>query len=630
MDNKAAIESILKQRFFVTPTNYPPQNGFLDYGPPLAQIKLQILSEFRKVFADENTYELEPSAVLPYEVLKNSGHIDKFCDVILTDGESVYRADHYIEEKIGEILTIPKNLNDNYSVILEKVELLKKNIILEKNCKIIQKKNVEDTSKAMAAINISAEKSSEQFTQEDVNSILCGFETVTKHLADCNKIEIDFIVILHNLHSDNGNPFNPSKDFNLIFKVNDRQFLRPEIAQSQFTNFRRLYDLNNERLPFSSLAIGRSYRNEISARGGMLRTKEFEQAEIEYFSEDGKHDGFDDVRDVEVCLVSSSKTEACKMTLGDAFDSKTISSEAICYFIAKAQEFLVSIGFKIDSLRYRQHHANEMAHYADDCWDVEIITLSGWIECAGIADRTNYDLTAHSKEVNVNVKKLITPKTVYDVVIDKQKIGKTLRSKVKDLEKYVLELPQTYIVNHMNENRIIIDFEGTEYEFGLKARTVDCEFFIPRVVEPSFGISRILYALVEQSFNIRDERNVLSLKPKMCYLHCIITYLKYQKEYACVIACMKSEFKKRCIRYRVNDRSCSIGRKYSSCDELGIPYFVTFDFKTLEDEMVTIRERDTMTQVRVKASMVASLIEDLILEKTVWSVLIKTHGLVEK
>lgn len=630
MDRKSTIEAILKQRFFVTPTGYPSQNGFLDYGPPLAQIKLQILAEFRRIFADENTYEMEPSAVLPYEVLKNSGHIDKFCDIILTDGESIVRADHFIEELIGEIVEIPVGLNENFASILEKINSIKKNIIDSKIASKNQTANISSNNLSKNIVkdlkNLTLSKATQQFTETEVRIILNEFETISKPVSDLNMNEIDCVVALHNLHSASGLPFNPCKEFNLIFKLNDKQFLRPEIAQSQFTNFTKLLDLNNERLPFSSLAIGRSYRNEISARGGMLRTKEFEQAEIEYFSEDGRHSGFKEIRDVNLLLIPNTGVEAKRMSVGEAFDNGIISSEAVCYFLAKAQEFLLSIGFKLESLRYRQHNLNEMAHYANDCWDVEIKTMSGWIECAGIADRSTYDLTCHSKNIDPKCKKLIEPKTVYDIILNRKELGRSLKAKFKDLEAYTLSLSQEYIQKNMIDNKIKIIFENTEYIFDLASRICDCEFFIPRVIEPSFGISRILYSLVELGFNIRDERNVLSLKPKVCYLHCMITWLKYMDEFAPMIKEMKNQMKTKNIRFRTNDRNCSIGRKYSSCDEIGIPFFITFDFMSAKDESVTIRERDSTTQIRVKFSDVASILDDVITERITWSSLLEKYS----
>lgn len=619
MNSKAEIESILKKRFFVTPTGYPSQNGFLDYGPVLTQIKQQVISEYRKVFVDETVYEIEPSAVLPYEVLKNSGHIDRFCDVIITDGLTIYRADHYIEDKLGENVMLPDEIRNNFDQIFMKMHKIKLDLITEKKMKLIAHKGV-----SLETLSLECEKS--EFTSDEVSKILSNFKCNLKPVSDLNKNEIDFVVSLHNFYSPANLPFQPSKDFNLIFNLNDRQFLRPELAQSQFTNFRKLFEMNNEKLPFSSLCIGRSYRNEISARGGMLRTKEFEQAELEYFTEDGKHAGFKDIRDISVLILPNTCLTPYLTTLGHAFDTKVISSEAICYFLAKSQEFCLNIGIKIENLRYRQHSSTEMAHYANDCWDVEIKTLTGWVECAGIADRSNFDLTVHSKEVNTFVKRAIELKTVYDVILNKKDLGKSLKSKLKDFEIFVSELDQKFITENMKNNMIEIEFEGVPYACGVESRNVDCEFFIPRVIEPSFGISRVLYALVEQSFNIRDDRNVLSLKPKMAYLHCVIGFLKYFDEFDLMISNLKSELRKNDLRFKITERGCSIGKKYSSFDEVGVPFFITFDLGTVKDNQVTIRDRDSTLQIRVDVKLVAGIIESLVKEKVTWQDLMNSYG----
>lgn len=605
MEKKSQIEQILKRRFFVTPTGYPPMNGFLDYGPALSEIKQQIVSEYKKAFLNEDVYIIEPSIVLPYEVLKNSGHIDKFCDVIISDGPNIFRADHFIEDKIGQLITLPVNIRSDFKKVFDMTTELKKQILATKK----------------------QEQLTEQFSEKEVETILSNFECAPKHLADFNKDEIDYVVNLYNLYPPSGNPFEPAKDFKLIFGLNERQYLRPELAQSIFTNFRKLFEMNNEKLPFAGMCIGRSYRNEISARGGMLRTKEFEQAELEYFTEDGNHSGFDSIKETNVFILPNTCLQPYYTTLGEAYENKTISSQAVCYFIAKAQEFCLSIGIRLENLRYRQHNKNEMAHYANDCWDVEIKTLSGWVECAGIADRSNFDLTVHSRDVNTQVKREIPPKTVYTVVPNKSVLGKELKSKFKEFEEYLKSLSQDFIISNTKGNLIDIKFENKTYTCTVESRTVDCEFFIPRVIEPSFGISRILYSLVEQSFMIRDERNVLSLKPKMCYLHCVIGFLKYLDEFSPLLLELKNELKEKSLRFKTTERGCTIGRKYSSFDELGVPFFITFDFLTIKDQQVTIRERDTTSQVRVPIKEVSGIIQRLVEEKVNWDSLFEKYGI---
>lgn len=626
MDTKQDVENVMKQRFFVTPTEYPPQNGFLDYGPALTQVKQQILQEFRKIFLDEFTYEIEPSIILPRDVLKNSGHLDRFCDIVITDGESNFRADHFLEDTIGSTLRIPSNLHENYAILLERVHSLKLQILGRKGSKSKERFSMKEVADKLAE---ALPASTEQFSSAEVDEILSEFECSEKHASELSREEIDFIVILHNLHSPAHKPFNPSKNHNLIFKVSDSQYMRPELAQSQFVNFRRLYDLNYERLPFSSFCVGRSYRNEISARGGMLRTKEFEQAEIEYFSEDGQHSGFHDIRNISVVLLPAGHSSSSEMTINEAWKSSIIRSEAICYFIAKAQEFLLRIGFSKEVLRFRQHNKSEMAHYASDCWDAEVRTHSGWVECAGIADRGTFDLTCHSGTINTQARKVVPLYTIYEPIIDRKALGKQLRGKAKDLEEYVLSLNQAEIAERREEggNAIQIEFEGKEYTFLLEEKRVDYKHFIPRVIEPSFGISRILYALVEQGFMVRDERIVLRLKPFMCYLHCVIGYLKYMDGFAPLLSVIKKDLSSRGIRFRTNERNCSIGRKYSSADEIGVPYFIIFDFETMSTETVTIRERDSTSQIRVAISVVPTIIEELVSEKKTWNDYFELYGI---
>lgn len=624
MESKQDIENILKQRFFVSPTGYPPQNGFLDYGPPLTQIKQQILNEFRRIFVDEHTYEIEPSAILPYDVLKNSGHIDRFSDIVISDGVTVYRADHFIEDSLGELIKIPVNIEKDYSILKQRVEIAKNKLATNKVIlgAVNSNTNLENN---MARVTLSA--NTIQFSNEEISTILSGIECQTKPASELTKLEIDFIVYLHNLHSPAGNPFNPAQDHNLMLRINPTQYMRPELAQSQFVNFSRLYDMNCERLPFSSLTIGRSYRNEVSARGGMFRTKEFEQAEIEYFSEDGQHSSFSSVSHLNIPLLSSSSSTPVSLSLSEALDQQIITSTAIAYFIGKAYEFFLRLGFTCSSIRFRQHGPSEMAHYASDCWDAEILTKCGWIECAGIADRGTFDLQCHSESINMAVKRKIKPRMELEIEMNRKELGRRLGRRLQELEKYIKQIHDKEIKEKKKGNTILIEWEGEEYQMQVIEKRIESESFIPRVIEPSFGISRILYALVEQSFQIRDGRNVLSLKPFMAYLHCLIGYLKYLDGFGPFIMKLKEGFKKRGIRFRENNRTCSIGRKYSSADEIGVPYFVIFDFETIGSESVTIRERDSTEQIRVRVDEVPRIIEELVTEKTSWDVCYREYGI---
>ena len=130
-------------------------------------------------------------------------------------------------------------------------------------------------------------------------------------------------------------------------------------------------------------------------------------AEIEHFVHPDRkqHRRFASVADVVMMLLPAAAQDgadiAVPMKVGDAVVGKIIDNETLGYFMARTQLFLVKIGIRYDRLRFRQHKSTEMAHYASDCWDAEIHTSYGWIECVGHADRSCYDLTQHSSHTRV-------------------------------------------------------------------------------------------------------------------------------------------------------------------------------------------------------------------------------------
>lgn len=186
-----------------------------------------------------------------------------------------------------------------------------------------------------------------------------------------------------------------------------RRFLRPETAQGHFLNFLRLLEFNNGRVPFASAQIGRSFRNEISPRAGLLRVREFTMGEIEHFvdPQDKRHVRFSEVRHVVLSLLDrtvqeSGSTQVTPISIGEAVDKGIVANETLGYFLARINLFLLKIGIDQRKLRFRQHMGNEMAHYATDCWDAEIENSYGWTECVGCADRAAYDLSVHSARTN--------------------------------------------------------------------------------------------------------------------------------------------------------------------------------------------------------------------------------------
>lgn len=179
-----------------------------------------------------------------------------------------------------------------------------------------------------------------------------------------------------------GGDLNPPISFNLMFELAigpsgaAKGYLRPETAQGQFLNFQKLLEFNQQGMPFASASIGKSFRNEIAPRSGLLRVREFLMAEIEHFVDPQggkKHPRFAEVAHIELALLNrdvqlSGRTEIERMPIGKAVETGLVDNETLGYFLARIQLFLQKIGVDKSKLRFRQHMANEMAHYAADCW----------------------------------------------------------------------------------------------------------------------------------------------------------------------------------------------------------------------------------------------------------------------
>jgi glycyl-tRNA synthetase len=235
-------------------------------------------------------------------------------------------------------------------------------------------------------------------------------------------------------------------------------YLRPETAQGHFLNFSRLLEFNNGRVPFASAQIGRSFRNEISPRAGLLRVREFTMAEIEHYvdPDDKRHERFDEVRDVVLGLLdrnvqASGSTQLRKITVGEAVAAGIIANETLGYFVARIYQFLVKIGIDTTRLRFRQHMANEMAHYAADCWDAEIQNSYGWTECVGCADRAAYDLTVHSKETGhpLVVRQALKEPVITERLVaefNKKALGKTFGKDAGVIQNIFAELDESRLL----------------------------------------------------------------------------------------------------------------------------------------------------------------------------------------
>jgi len=313
-----------------------------------------------------------------------------------------------------------------------------------------------------------------------------------------------------------GGELTEAKDFNLMLKTYlgpaentaTQTYMRPETAQGIFVNFKNIVESSRIKVPFGVGQIGKAFRNEITPGNFTYRTREFEQGEIEYF-------------------IKPDKAE---------------SEKQYKYWIGEVKAFYSEIGIKESSLTLREHEKDELSHYSNGTTDIEFDFPFGTSELAGIAQRTDFDLSQHQ-----------------------QFSGKSM--------------------------------EYFDEESGKK--------FLPFVVEPSMGIDRATLAVLCDAFDESDGTDgrekgeiTLHLKPRIAPIKAAILPLvkkdglaeKAKEVYSATKSCFPAYY----------DESGSIGRRYRRQDEIGTPFCITVDYDSLKDSAVTIRERDSMKQERIK------------------------------
>ncbi|MFH1327208.1 MAG: glycine--tRNA ligase [archaeon] len=347
------------------------------------------------------------------------------------------------------------------------------------------------------------------------------------------------------------------RDVKLMFETNVGEFgkayLRPETAQLIFTNFKLVAENERLKLPFGIAQIGKAFRNEIAPRDFLFRSREFEQMEIEYFTKPNQKCIYK-ITDIDILIYSAEDQEAGKdpkkMNIKEALNKKIINLDWHAYWLAQEVEWFKSLGANIEKFRIRQHKKDELAHYSQDCWDLEYQFPFGWKELEGIADRGDYDLKKH------------------------EEFSK------KDLK--------------------IFDEESKEK-------------ILPVVVaEPSLGVERAFLVFMFDSyyFDKNRENVVLKLNPKLAPVKAAVFPIIKNKEYEDIAQSIVDDLRKEFnIAY---DKSGSIGRRYSRNDEIGTPMCITIDDQTPKDKSVTVRWRDTTDQVRIKIKDLKEIVRKVI------------------
>ena len=339
--------------------------------------------------------------------------------------------------------------------------------------------------------------------------------------------------------------------FNLMLKtlvgpLGDKEsYLRPETAQGIFINFKRVLNATRAKLPFGIAQIGKSFRNEISPRQFLVRLRAFNQMEIEYFVHPEKLNECERFKEVENVKLRILTREAQKkggkeieITAKDAVEKGILPNKTFAYFLAKEMVFYQSLGIPFEALRFRHMLPEETPHYSKGNFDLEIKFDFGWKEVVGNAYRTDYDLKNHMK--------------------------------------------------HSGEDLSVTLDDGSKV--------------IPHVIEPSFGVERSIYAMLLYALREDKKRgwDWLDLRPKIApFLAGIFPLVSKDglPEKAREVFIML----KNCYDVFLDEKG-SIGKRYARADEIGTPVCITIDYQTLEDDTVTVRNRNTTEQVRVKVS----------------------------
>ncbi|ATY60546.1 glycyl-tRNA synthetase 1 [Cordyceps militaris] len=650
--DKPVLDAMLRRRMFYTPSFeiYGGVGGLYDYGPPGCALQANIVDLWRKHFVlEEDMLEVDCTALTPHEVLKTSGHVDKFSDFMCKDPKNgeIMRADHFVEAVLEARLKGDKEARGE---------------------KVVEKDEDPNKKKKKKA-KTDAVKLDDAVVQE--------YEEVLARIDNYGGPELGELIKKYDLK----NPATgllPSEPvaFNLMFQTsigpssNLPGYLRPETAQGQFLNFAKLLEFNQSQMPFASASIGKSYRNEISPRAGLLRVREFLMAEIEHYvdPEGGKkHSRFHEVESLELVLLDKNtqlagKTTTRTMTIGQAVKDGVVDNETLGYFLARIHLFLKKIGVDMSKMRFRQHMANEMAHYACDCWDAELYTTTGWVECVGCADRSAYDLTVHAKKTGAPLlvrERLEQPRVIeeWQVEIDKKKFGPLFKKDAKAVETALEATTQdqrevlskqladggkiSLDVPGVGDGKAEVTSDSIKIEF--RKRVENTREFTPNVIEPSFGIGRILYSLIEHNFWTRgsdgsDEARgvsdyyqatcyspvaendiftnmqfqVLSFPPPVAPTKVLLVPLSSNTQFKPEVRKLSQRLRAMGISSRVDDSSASIGKRYSRNDELGTPLGITVDFQTLQDQTITLRDRDSTTQVRANEAKILEAVKSLV------------------
>ncbi len=525
--------------------------GFIDLGPLGTKLKHKLEDAWRDFFLKRSgIYEISTPIINPRIVFQASGHLESFKDPMVECSKCgrKYRADHLLEDAIGTKFE---------AIGLEAID-------------------AEIEGKGLACPECGGSLSKSRY-------FLTMFETTI-------------------------GPYSEAIGY-----------ARPETAQGIFIDFKRLYEIARGKLPFGVAQIGKALRNEISPRQGPIRLREFTLMEIEFFFDPEEEcEALGEVGEEVLRLVPASSRERgieepIERSVREAVREGIIINGWLGFFMAKSKEFICGLGIPEERQKFHEKLPNERAHYSAQTFDHEVLLEDwGWVEIAGHAYRTDYDLSRHSAFSGQELRAFRAyerpriAKTL-KVVPDEAKMREAFGERHKAVMEALMRAEPEEVKRSIESRGY---FEALGEKVGpehVSFRSIEVKEtgrrFIPHVVEPSFGLERIMYAVLEHSYSTKGDRVVLRLPKKVAPIQAVVLPLVNSKDLegkakSLWEALLEAGFD---VEY---DDSGSIGRRYARADEIGVPIAITVDHRSLADGTVTLRERDSWKQVRVRAEEV--------------------------
>jgi glycyl-tRNA synthetase len=563
IDKYELLSDLAKRRGFFWPSFeiYGGVSGYLDLGPLGAKLKRYIEEKWLRLFVYQHGFAaISTPVITPEKVFIASGHVEHFKDLMVNclQCKRHFKADFAITEAMPG----------------------KSDLALE----------------AMSASEIDA-----FIAENHVRCPECG--------GPLSKAEYSLTMFKTNI-----GPYGDSVGYG-----------RPEAAQGIFVDFKRVFESSREKFPLGIAQVGTVMRNEISPRQGPIRLREFTIMEMELFfdPEESKCEYLEGVKDFELpfLLVSEREqhgSEITRLSVGEALKRGVVLTEWAAYFMALSVKFVESLGIAVEKQRFEEKLPTERSHYSSQTFDHQIwLDRWGWVEIAGHAYRTDFDLSAHIKHSGADLS-IFKP---YDVPIEKKAtvlvpidslLGPLLREKAKS----VIEILRS---SDANEVRTAFAQSGFFEVQGFKIQPNQVRFeertvretgrrVIPHVVEPSFGAERIAYSVLEYAYTRNKDRVVLRLPRELAPIKVMVFPLMAKDGLPEIGSTIQRALLARGFETDY-DEAGTIGRRYARADEIGVPLSITVDYTTKNDGTVTVRDRDTWEQVRREWKELPDLID---------------------